>query len=247
MNNIAAIILAAGRGRRIKAVSENKVVYKLNGRPMILYPVQLFEKLKIKPTVVVVGFEAQSVKDVLGEKVLYVAQKDLLGTANAVSLGLSKISERTSDVLVVNGDDSAFYKESLIKDLIKTHLLNNSSATFVTVEMINPKGLGRVVRDFKGHLKEIIEEKDAAKENLKIKEVNAGCYIFKIKFLKNYLAKIEKSKISGEYYLPSIINIGIKSKEKIEALIAGRITWRGINTNSELKKAQNLFLQERYE
>jgi bifunctional UDP-N-acetylglucosamine pyrophosphorylase/glucosamine-1-phosphate N-acetyltransferase len=75
----------------------------------------------------------------------------------------------------------------------------------------------------------------------KIKEINPACYIFKVAFLRQYLKKVKKSPVSGEYYLTSLIDIAIKNKEKLEAVAGGKISWRGINTPQELKEAEKLF------
>src|SRR3989338_183828 len=122
MNNTAAIVLAAGRGKRMKVKKVNKVVLPLANKPMIARTRDLLKDLKISPIIVVVGFAKKSVINVLGDSsVIFVEQKKRLGTGNAVKLALAKIKNGIKDVLVLNGDDSAFYRKETILSLIESH------------------------------------------------------------------------------------------------------------------------------
>lgn len=244
MESLAAIILAAGKGRRINARKVNKVVLPLGSKPMIVYAVDLLERLRISPIVVVVGFAKKSVIHVLKSRVIYAQQRKRLGTAHAVLCALKYLPKNISDVLVLNGDDSAFYKEETVESLITIHQKHKPSITFLTIEVDNPSGLGRIVSDDRGRLVGVTEDKDAkdAKGELrKINEVNPACYVFNVKFLREHLTKIRKSKITGEYYLTSLIDVAIKNNERVETLRAGKIAWRGINTVEELKEAERVF------
>lgn len=243
MGKIGAIILAAGEGKRMKALKQNKVVFKLADKHMIVHTADLLDKLKIKVKIVVVGFAKKSVMDVLGSRVIYAIQKKSLGTAHAVICALKKLPKNISNVLVLQGDDSAFYKKETIEKLIGLHVVSKSILTFLTIEVNNPVGLGRVIRDDNGNVIGIAEEKDSTGEQKKIKEINPACYVFKTSFLKKYLKKVKKSPITGEYYLTSLIDLAIKNNEKMEAVKGGKILWRGINTPEELKEAERLFLQ----
>lgn len=240
MKKIGAIILAAGKGSRMKSKYINKVAMHLADKPMILHTVELLEKLNIKKIVVVVGFAKESVMKVLKGKVEFAEQRKRLGTAHAVKSALTKFTSNVENILVLNGDDSAFYSEEIIEKLVKKHLNDNADFTFLTIEKDNPYGLGRVVRNGDDRVKAIIEEKDATDEQRKITEVNPACYIFKHAFLKKYLSKVEKSPVTGEYYLTSLIRIGIANGEKIETLKGGKLIWRGVNTKDELSEAQLL-------
>jgi bifunctional UDP-N-acetylglucosamine pyrophosphorylase / glucosamine-1-phosphate N-acetyltransferase len=241
MNKLGAIVLAAGKGERLNLSTQNKVTLKLVGKPMIQHGVDFLQKLKIKKIIVVVGFAKESVIELLKDSVEYAVQRDSLGSAHAVSTALEKISEDIENVLVINGDDSAFYSTDLIQELINKHYDSNSEVTFLTIEMDNPNGLGRIIRDENGELLSIVEEKDATEKQKEVKEINPQCFIFKVSFLRKYLSKIEKSKITGEYYLTEIIDVAIKNNEKVETLPAGKILWRGINTKEELEEAEKLF------
>lgn len=244
MNDLATIILAAGKGKRMNSRTINKVALPLGGRPMILHTFEILEKLEIKAVVVVVGFAKQSVIDLFpNKKVNFCEQKKRLGTAHAVSCAIKKMSPRIKDILVLHGDDSALYKIDTIKQLIDKHRESDAAFTFLTIEMEDPKGLGRIVRGKEGKVIAIVEDKDATEDILKIKEVNPACYVFKTDFLKKYLPKVKKSPVTGEYYLTSLIDMGIKNNERIETLQAGLFAWRGVNTKEELEEAENIFLK----
>ena len=242
MKKIAAIILAAGKGERMKSKGVNKVVVPLGNKHMILHAVDRLTELLISPIIVVVGFAKESVMKVLDGKVVFAEQSKRLGTAHAVLCALRKVPRNVDMVLILNGDDSAFYTQDIIKKLIKTHWEKNSALSFLTIIVDNPKGLGRIIRDNSGRVIGIVEEKDATEAQKKINEINPACYIFEIDFLKKYLKQIKKSPVTGEYYLTGVIDIAIKNNEKIEAVNVGKILWRGINTQEELEEAERLFL-----
>jgi len=238
--NLGAIVLAAGEGKRMNSQAVNKVTLELGQKPMILRTAELLDSLNIKAFVVVVGFAKESVIDILKDRAIFAEQKERLGTAHAVSTALEKISEEITDVLVLNGDDSALYSKETIEDLVNKHIASGVSFTLLTIEKDNSFGLGRVVRDDYGNITDIVEEKDDTPKQRKIKEINPGCYVFKVGFLKKYLPEIEKSSVTGEYYLTSLIKIAIENNEKIETLRAGKLVWRGINTLDELMEAEKL-------
>lgn len=243
MKKIAAIILAAGKGKRMNTRQMNKVVFSLGDKQMILHTVDRLKELLINPIIVVVGFAKESVMKVLDGRVVFAEQSKRLGTAHAVLCALRKVPRNINTVLVLNGDDSAFYTSDVIKKLIKTHWEENAALSFLTIAVNNPVGLGRVIRSNNGKVIGIVEEKDATQAQRKIIEINPACYVFEVEFLKKYLGKVKKSPVSGEYYLTSLIDIAIKNNKKLETVKAGKIAWRGVNTPEELKEAQRLFLQ----
>lgn len=244
MNNIGAIILAAGKGKRMNSKIINKVALPLGQKPMIIRTFETLQSLGINKVVIVIGFAKHSVIELFGQrKVMFAEQKKRLGTAHAVIVGMKKMPEEADHILVLNGDDSALYKTDTISELVKKHLETDADLTFLTIEMENPNGLGRVVRGKGDAVLAIVEEKDATEDILKIKEINPACYIFKKSFLKKYLKTVEKSKVAGEYYITSLIDIGIKHKQKIETLQAGVFAWRGVNTKEELREAENILLK----
>lgn len=247
MNTVGAIILAAGKGKRMQMTTENKVTVNLADKPMIQHIVDFMRRMRIETIVVVVGFAKESVVNALkGQHIIFAEQKKRLGTGHAVKCALDKLPKHIEDVLVVYGDDAVLYAEKnipVVNKLFETHYMSGASLTFLTIEQKNPFGLGRIVRDPQGKLIAIVEEKDATEEQKDIKEINPGCFIFSVSFLKKYLPQVKKSSATGEYYLTSLIDIAMKHHEHVETLQGGYLAWRGVNTKDELREAEELFAQ----
>lgn len=237
--NICAIILAAGRGSRMKSGEQNKVTMLINDKPLISYSVDLLEQINITPIIIVVGHAKKSVELALKDsKVNFAEQSNPLGTGHAVLTGFAKVPSDSKDVVVLYGDDSYLYSKEVLNKLIDKHIIEGADLTLLTIKVDNPQGLGRVIRDEKGKILDIIEEKDATDEQRKIKEINPNCYIFRAEFLKKYLPEIEKSPVTGEYYLPALIKIAVAKNKKIEIIDGGYLPWKGVNTKEELEEAR---------
>jgi len=247
MKHIGAIILAAGRGKRMKLDAQNKVTMHLAHKPIILHIVEFMKKIGIEKIIVVVGFAKETVKEVLkNESIIYAEQAELLGTGHAVEVALEKIPKEITDVFVVYGDDAVFYNPRhivVMEQLFAKHFNSYAVCSFLTIDQNNPLGLGRIVRDKEDHLLSIVEEKDATGEQRKITEINPGCFVFSVSFLRKYLPQLEKSPITGEYYLTSLIDIALKNGEMVETLKGGNLPWRGVNTKEELQEAEHLLSQ----
>ncbi len=235
--DLAAIVLAAGRGTRLKSKIP-KVLHKIAGRPMITYTLgnlraSLFEKI-----VVVVGYKGNEVMKTLGGAIDFARQPKLLGTANAVSEGLKLIPAQYKDVVIINGDDSAFYSPETIRKVMERHRKSKAVLTFVSLKVEDPSGLGRVIRDDKGKLVKIVEEKDATRLEKKVREINDGLYVIKRMWLKNNLTKVKKNKETGEYYLVDLVKIALQQKKQVEAYkLKDSQEWFGINNKIQLKEA----------
>src|SRR3990172_1957369 len=172
MKNIAAIILAAGKGTRLAGGAPSpraKVLYEIGGKPLILHTLKLLKKVGIEEIILVVGHKAEEVKTVASKAYKFAFQDKRLGTGHAAKLGLAQVSSKAETVMVLNGDDSAFYKEETLKKVVEKHFSEANTITFITLEPIDPTGLGRIIRE-NGQVVEIVEEKDATRQQKKIKE-----------------------------------------------------------------------------
>lgn len=236
MEKTAVVILAAGKGTRLKSKNVNKVVLPLSGKPMVSYIVKKLLNMKLTDIFVVVGFAKKSVMDVLGNEVTYVIQKKRLGTASAVRAAI-KVIKSFNTALVLQGDDSAFYTEELLTNLLISHQKKSPVITLLTVKKENPFGLGRIKRK-NGNVEAIVEEKNATEKERKIKEINAACYVFSVPFLKKYLPKVKLNPIKKEYYLTDLVEIAVKNKLPIETYLAPEKIFMGVNTKEELVLAQ---------
>lgn len=239
MKNITAIILAAGKGTRLNSSNKNKVVREINGKPMICYTTDLLKAIGIKKVIIVVGFRKSSVINTLGENHTYVVQQKILGTGHALKTALPQVPQNTKTILVLNADDSAFYKAKDIKKLINTHLKSKVGMTLMTVDKDDPAQLGRIIRDNENNIKAIVEFKNATLKQKKIKEINTATYCFSHTFLEKYLNSIKKNPVSNEYYLTDLLTIAINNHQKIATIKINSNQFQGINTPEELKFANN--------
>ena len=236
---VAAIILAAGRGSRMKAKSKNKVAFKLGGEPMIAHTVKHMQEAGITQIIAVVGYQADSVREALGTKVSYVIQTEQLGTGDAPKYALPLISSETHSILTVYGDDSAFYPPELFVQMVERKVATKCDVLFLTIHKEDPTGLGRIVRDSSGKIVSIVEEKNATDEERKIQEINTGFYCFDRDFLVNYIGEIQKNSVTGEYYLTDMIEIALKHSKKVDAFfVQDDSIWHGVNNRSDFAKAQ---------
>ncbi len=239
LSHTSAIILAAGRGSRMKAKSKNKVSFKLNGQPMVAYTVDHLLEAGIKDIVAVVGFQAESVKAALKDQVKYVVQQEQLGTGDAIKTAVPSIGSNIETVLTVYGDDSAFYPVSLFEAMVEKKEASQCDLLFLTIHKEEPTGLGRIVRDDSGKVVRIVEEKNATDEERQIKEINTGFYCFDKQFLVDHIGDIQKNPLSGEYYLTDMVEIALSNGKKVEAfLVEDDSIWHGVNNRSDLVSAQ---------
>lgn len=233
---IYAIVLAGGKGKRMNS-NTPKVLHKLSGKPMISYTLKTLERLNLS-IIVVTGHKSSWLRRALGDRYIYVKQKKLLGTANAVKVAMQVLPQDTKTVLVLNGDDSAFYHLETLKDLISFHTKNHNDLTLLYSCLNNPYGFGRVKLKNK-KVKDIVEEKDATSIEKKIKEVSTGTYCFDLAFLKKSIKKVKKNPITYEYYLPQLVEIGLRDGFKMSAKkLSNPSEWLGVNTKKDLQVAQ---------
>ncbi len=242
-NDIAVIILAAGKSTRIKSETP-KVLHSLCGRPMLGYVLDLVASLKPKQVVAVLGFKQELVRKAIPKGVKVSIQRKLIGTADAVKTGLAALKGFKGTVLILYGDNPLLKKDSL-KKLLDYHIENNVDATLLTAQLKKPSGYGRIIRDKVFSICGIVEEKDADELQKDIKEINTGIMVFKKESLFGNLKYIRANNRKKEYYLTDIIGIlakknylvdGVRLEDPQEAL--------GINTRAELAKANSL-MQER--
>lgn len=245
---IAAILLAAGKGTRIKSQDRNKVTLPFLNKPLIVYGVELMNGIADK-TIVVVGAFHESVKEALeGHDVMYAYQHDQLGTAHAVKAGLYKIDDLALDpesIIICYGDHTMFYKRDTVQALLDKHGNQDASLSLLTTHFPDPNRLawGRIIRDKKGLVESIVEQKDATEKQRKITEINPGFYIVKTKFLWTALPRIEPSPVSGEYYITDLIQIAVDDGNDIATItVPFDEVGIGINKMEELEESQKIYL-----
>jgi bifunctional UDP-N-acetylglucosamine pyrophosphorylase/glucosamine-1-phosphate N-acetyltransferase len=244
MENITAIILAAGRGTRMQSTDKNKVAIEVKGEPMLLRTIRILREAGIKDIIVVVGFAKESVTSLLDSDILIAEQTEQLGTGHAVQSALSKVPKNASNILILYGDDSFLHSPQTFRRLYATHNRKKARITFITMESDNPTGFGRIIREKNDEVVGIVEEKNATEEQKKIREINLGCYIINKEDLEKNIEFIIKNPVTGEYYITDIIDIIAHQKGKIAAYKLANGKWRGVNTKEDLIEAENLFAHE---
>ena len=227
-----AIIMAAGKGTRMKS-DLPKVVHLAHSKPMIIRIIDALNALNTEENVLILGHKKEKVLEVLGPDVSYVVQEEQLGTGHAVKQAVPKLENYQGDVLIINGDIPLIRKETLI-DFYNEYKKENADAIILSAVFENPFSYGRVLKDGNKVLK-IVEEKEANEEQKKIKEINAGVYIFKSQDLVKALAQINNNNEKGEYYITDVIEIlSNDNKKVISYSLEDSMEIQGVNSKVEL-------------
>ena len=239
MTNIFAVVLAAGQGTRMKS-KLYKVLHPVCGKPMVEHVIDHIGSLDVERIVTVVGHGAELVKEKLGDKSEYVLQAEQLGTAHAVQQAEPILGELEGTTLVVCGDTPLIRPETM-QALFAHHESHNAKATILTAVTENPTGYGRIIRDDAGQVAQIVEQKDASKEQQLVKEINTGTYCFDNKTLFEALKRVNNDNAQGEYYLPDVIEILQKQGEIVSAYVTDDFDETlGVNDRFALSQAEEL-------
>jgi bifunctional UDP-N-acetylglucosamine pyrophosphorylase/glucosamine-1-phosphate N-acetyltransferase len=238
-SDVAAVVLAAGRGTRIKTEKDkNKVVLPLNGRPMIGYTVDTLKQLELGQLIVVVGHAQETVRKALGPGVTYAVQQEQLGTGHALEAALPSLKPDVKYVLVVYGDDSAFFPAYILRRVIESCRQSKAAFTFLTLKKADPTAYGRVVRNRAGEVIGIVEERNASEAEKRITEINLGGFCFKREFLEHHIQEIEFNPVAKERYLTDMVAVAVKHGQQVIGVSLDREDfWQGVNTEEELALA----------
>lgn len=239
--DIQIIILAAGYGKRMNNGELPKVLTPLKGKALIQWLLEAVKKSGVceKP-VVVVGQKAEMVKQTLGNNYTYVFQSEQLGTGHAVAVTKETLQGKAENIMVLYGDHPSVTPEMIIS-LAVAHAQSKTVITMATVTVEDFKewrnsffDYGRIIRNSKGDMEQIIERKDATDEQREIKEVNPGYYCFKADWLWNHLDKLKNNNVQQEYYLTDLVELACKEGEKISTVSVDPKTALGVNTQEQL-------------
>lgn len=211
--NIYAIVLAAGKGTRMKS-QKPKVVHEVLYKPMINHVVDELKLLGVDETIVVVGHEANQVEAIVDD-VTFVYQKEQLGTGHAVLQAKDVLKDKEGMTLVLNGDAPLIRKETL-QGMIDFHLNNHNQATVMSADCDTSTHYGRVVK-VDGQVKGIVEFKDLLDSQRDITEMNTGEYCFDNQALFKALEKVSNNNAQNEYYLTDVIEIMNDQGLKVDA------------------------------
>jgi UDP-N-acetylglucosamine diphosphorylase/glucosamine-1-phosphate N-acetyltransferase len=239
-SNFAAIILAAGKGKRMKSELP-KVLHRINGKPLIRHLMETISGVPLHRTVVVVGHKGELVIEELKDfDVEFVWQKEQRGTGHAVMVTEESFHGFEGTILVANGD-VPFLSAASIKSLFEFHTSNNTSATCLSAELDNPKGYGRIVRQDKTDiLAAIIEEDDADPEIRKIREINSGLFCFNSRDLFWALHQVTDENVQKEYYITDSIEILRKAGKRCAVWkVSDPLEVEGVNSLEQLSSLES--------
>ncbi len=233
---ITAVLLAAGFGTRMKS-DLPKVLHPVLGKPMLFYGLDAARQVSTETPVLVVGYKADAVKQVVGAAAQYVLQEQQLGTGHAVMQAEALLKGQTDYVIVTYADMPLLRAETL-KKLVETQQANPGPISMVTVIAPDPRGFGRIIRQPNGSVAAIVEEAAASPEQLLVKELNVGAYCFSADWLWDALHRIPIS-AKGEYYLTDTVEAAVKSGLPVQAIVMDdMIETIGINTRVHLAEAE---------
>jgi bifunctional UDP-N-acetylglucosamine pyrophosphorylase/glucosamine-1-phosphate N-acetyltransferase len=242
MGALAAVILAAGQGTRMKS-DLPKVLHPVLGVPMVLWSVRHAQALGADPVVLVVGNGAEEVRRTVGEGVLYALQAERLGTGHATLQARPLVQGKAESVLVLYGDMPALRLETLQR-LVALHQERRPAVTMLTVVAEDSMGFGRVVRDAAGRVRAIVEEAVATPEILAIKELNCGVYCFDAAWLWRRLPDVPLTQPKGEYYLTDMAGLAVQDGLPIEALTIHDVSEvQGVNNRVHLARCEHILRQ----
>lgn len=232
------VILAAGKGTRMYS-DLPKVLHEIAGRPMLQHVVDTVSTLGPQKICVVYGFGGEQVRQrIVGNSLLWVEQAEQLGTGHAVQQALPQLDEQAL-TLVVYGDVPLINAETLAS------LVASAAATGISVltaEFDDPTGYGRIVRDRRGDIVKIVEQKDATAQELGLKEGNTGILAAKTTSLKRWLGTLKNDNAQGEYYLTDVVAAAVNEGCRVASCQAPMLDEiSGVNNKAQLAELERSY------
>ena len=236
-----AIILAAGQGTRMNSQTA-KVLHKVGNKSLLQHVIDASRPL-VNSINVIIGHHSESVKKTTSnEDINWVNQKEQLGTGHAVQQAIHHINDN-SICLILYGDVPLIKTETL---QILTDKAESSGFSLLSVMMENPFGYGRIIRDSNNSILSIVEQKDASKDELQVREINTGIMAIRGSILKKYLKELEPNNSQGELYLTDIVEKAVKDNVNIASFICESVAEvMGINDKNQLSQAERAYQQNK--
>lgn len=235
----AAIVLAAGAGTRMKS-DKPKVAHEVLGKPLVNWVLDAAEEAGIERLVTVVGHKREQVIPLVEDRAEIVVQEEQRGTAHAVLSCSDVLADFEGSLLVLSGDCPLITSETM-KALIDMRESNDAAVVVLTMEMPDPTGYGRIIREADGSVARIVEQKDASPEEAAVTECNSGFYCFDAKALFEALGQVGSDNAQGEFYLTDVLEISRNAGRAVLALPAKDPNeCLGINTREQLAAVEEI-------
>ena len=235
----AAIVLAAGAGTRMKS-DKPKVAHEVLGKPLVNWVLDAAEEAGIERLVTVVGHKREQVIPLVEDRAEIVVQEEQRGTAHAVLSCSDALAGFEGSLLVLSGDCPLITSETM-KALIDMRESNDAAVVVLTMEMADPTGYGRIIREADGSVARIVEQKDASPEEAAVTECNSGFYCFDAKALFEALGQVGSDNAQGEFYLTDVLEISRNAGRAVLALPAKDPNeCLGINTREQLAAVEEI-------
>ena len=234
---VRTIILAAGKGTRMRS-DLAKVLHPVCGKPMLQYSIVLARAIGSERIIPVVGHQAERIRETFRDPDLFfVEQTRPLGTGHAVLQAREAIRGYTGRVVILCGDVPCLRSET-VQELLRRHRKTGACVTVLTVVLDDPGGYGRIVKTPDGRVRRIVEARDAAAEELRLREINTGVYCVEGPFLFDAVAEIGNDNAQREYYLTDIVEIAFRKGCPVEAFaVPDPAEVMGVNTRDDLARA----------
>jgi UDP-N-acetylglucosamine diphosphorylase/glucosamine-1-phosphate N-acetyltransferase len=237
---LAAIILAAGAGKRMKS-DLPKVLHPIGDEPMLVHVIRQAMSSGAKRVVVIVGHKRELVIPVLDSAgVDHAIQDQLLGTGHAAMMAEKVLADYDGEILILSGDVPLLSEET-IRNVVEYHRKKEVVATVITAIAPDPTGYGRVLRDEEGAVTAIREHKDCTDAERLISEINSGIYLYDAKYLFPALHALSNNNAQGEYYLTDIFESFFNQKLPVAAWVAEFDEIHGVNTVDDLAAAEQIW------
>ncbi len=237
--NVVAIILAAGKGTRMKSRLP-KVLHGVCGKPMLEHVISAAAGAGVSRNIVIIGHGSDMIRESVKFDVAWVEQTEQLGTGHAVMQAERLLTGFTGSILVLCGD-TPLISPATLERLFQEHTAAGNSVTVLTADIADPTGYGRIIRDSTGAVTGIVEHRDASGEQLRINEINTGIYCFAAKELFAALQKISPANAQGEYYLTDVLAVIAEQGGRTGAVkVEDARETMGINDRVQLAAAEAL-------
>jgi bifunctional UDP-N-acetylglucosamine pyrophosphorylase/glucosamine-1-phosphate N-acetyltransferase len=242
-SNLAAIVLAAGMGTRMRS-ERAKVLHELAGKPIIAHTLRSLVALDPHPLIVVIGNQADKVEAASraacpDNHLSFATQAQQRGTGDAARCALARLPADYHGLVLITYGDMPALRASTLAAFLDEQRRRRAPLSLISVRLGDPGAYGRVIRGKDGEVEAIVEARDATPEQLAITEINMGLYLADADLLRSALPELEPKNVQGEYYLTDLVAIARRRGLRVEAVVSEHVKeFSGINSREELAQME---------